>query len=307
VSSEHEWVVDFQPFIEQLGVEDFAFGMPSSELTTFRYGHFGVVPLLPQPGAFNNGAIDWIDKTPDETFASVDERPEQPALIINHPSGRGFGAFFSTAVLDKTTGESNNPTMWSENFDAIEVFNDSDFDENREDSVAHWFALLNRGKRVFAVGNSDSHKLVSSPAGYPRTCFRFGHDDPKALSHDAVRDAIKAGRGNVSGGLFLTVAGPNGEGPGETLSAGNAVFTVGVESPSWIDASEVEVIVNGETRASEALLPIGAGSSNRYLNQVSVSLASGDWLLFHIRGVGDLAPLHPGRNAFAVSNPMFVD
>src|SRR5262249_54758622 len=59
VSSEHEWVVDFQPLIAELGLERWAFGMPSEELTTFDWGHFGVIPLTPQPDALNNGAVDW--------------------------------------------------------------------------------------------------------------------------------------------------------------------------------------------------------------------------------------------------------
>ena len=34
--------------------------MPSEELTTFTWGHFGVVPAQPQPGAYKNGALDWV-------------------------------------------------------------------------------------------------------------------------------------------------------------------------------------------------------------------------------------------------------
>jgi hypothetical protein len=307
VSSEHEWVIDFAPVVESLGLGDWAFGMPSSELTTFLYGHFGVVPLLPRPGEYKSGAIDWIGKTPAETFAAVDERPEQPALIVNHPSGSGFGAYFSYALLDKETGEPGIPEHFSDNFDAVEVFNGSSFDQSRDASVAHWFALLNAGMKVFAVGNSDSHHLRSSPAGYPRTCFWFGHDDPQQLTHDAVRDAILVGDGNVSGGLFMTVAGPAGEHPGQTVSPGTSTFVVSVESPSWVDAQDLEVIVDGVTVSTETLLPLGSGPSHHYVNQVAVDLAAGSWVVFHARGDGDLAPLHPGRAAFAVSNPIFAE
>ncbi len=307
VSSEHEWVVDFQPVIEALGVERFAFGMPASEMTTFRYGHFGVVPLTPQPGAYNNGAIDWVSQqTPGAAFDAVDERPEQPALIVNHPSGGSFQAYFSTVLLDDETAEPGYPELWSENFDAVEVFNDASFDES-EGSVAHWFALLNKGLRVYAVGNSDSHHLVSKPAGYPRTCFFFGHDDVQALSHEVVRDAIKLGRGNVSGGLFMKVEGPLGELPGETVAAGTRTFSVSVESPSWFEGLDLEVYVRGERVRQEPLMPVGTGTSHRYLNLVALDLAAGDWVVFHARGAGDLSPLHPGRRAFAVSNPIFVE
>lgn len=306
VSSEHEWVVDFGPVIEELGLSAWAYGMPSSELTTFDYGHFGVVPLLPRPGEYNNGAIDWIGMEPAETFALVDERPEKPALVANHPSGSGFGSYFSTMLLSKDTGEAKSD-RWSENFDAVEAFNDSSFDDNRDESVAHWFALLNRGLRKTAVGNSDTHKLRTSPAGYPRTCFWFGHDDPQALSHDDVRDGILSGDSVVSGGLSMTVRGPADAHPGAELSPGSLSFDVTVQSASWIEASELEVIVRGVTVDTIPLVDTGVGPSHVYVATVPIDLASGDWVVFHARGVGDLSPLHPGREPFAVSNPMFVE
>jgi Carboxypeptidase regulatory-like domain len=306
VSSEHEWVVDFGPVVEALGLEDWAFGMPSSELTTFEYGHFGVVPILPKPGELNNGAIDWIGKTPSETFAAVDALEEKPALIVNHPSGTGIGAYFRAMLLDDETGVAKSPD-WSDNFDAVEVFNDSSFDENRDDSVRDWFSLLNRGLRVFAVGSSDSHSLRSSPAGYPRTCMFFGHDDPKQLSAFDVRDGVLSGDSVISGGLFMTVRGPSDAHPGATINAGSATFEITIQAPSWIEASELEVVVRGETDSTITLVNEGMmGGANLYTASVPLTLAAGDWVLFHARGVGDLAPLHPGRNPFAVSNPIFV-
>lgn len=311
VSSEHEWVIDFQPVVESLGVADWAFGMPSEELTTFAWGHFGVVPLEPHEHDTNNGAIDWVGHTPAQTFSLVRARTEKPALIVNHPSGTGFGAYFTMAEFDEATGKGGND-LWSDDFDAVEVFNDSDFEANRDKSVAHWFALLNAGHRVWAVGSSDSHHLRTSPVGYPRTCMWFGHDDPRKLSPSLVRDALLSGAATVSGGLFMTVAGPGGEKPGETVNTagGKATFTITVEAPSWIGADTLEVIVNGKTVDEQALLPLGAGPSKRYVNQVDVALdakAPRNWVVFHAKGEGDLAPLHPGRKPFAASNPVFLE
>lgn len=305
VSSEHEWVVDFGPIVESLGMGDWAFGSSSSELTTFTWGHFGVVPLVPRPGAYNNGAVDWLFKTPAEVFATVDALEEAPALIVNHPRG-GIGGYFSSVNLDKASGTAHNTELWSDNFDAIEVFNSSTFDDNRDGSVRDWFNLLNTGMRVFAVGSSDSHSLRSSPVGYARTCFFFGHDDPRQLTREAVRDAVLSGNSIVSGGLMMTVTGPNGERPGASVSPGAATFTVTVEAPSFVGAQDLEVIVRGNTVRTEPLMPLGTGTSNRWVNQVTLDLAAGDWVVLHARGSGDLSPLHPGRTPFAVSNPIFV-
>ena len=47
----------------------------------------------------------------------------------------------------------------------LEVFNDSSWPSVREGLVRDWLSFLNAGRRVFAVGSSDSHKIRSSPIG----------------------------------------------------------------------------------------------------------------------------------------------
>ena len=310
VSSEHEWVIDFQPVIEKLGFSQWAFGMPSSELTTFTWGHFGVVPLTPRDGVLNHGAVNWIGKDPSEVFSLVHSLPEKPVLIVNHPRSSGFGGYFTSALYDRAS-DTGSQELWSPDFDAIEVFNDSDFEDNRKASVADWFAMLNHGKTIWAVGSSDSHHLRTSPVGYPRTCLYFGHDDPKKLSPTIVRDAVLSGASTISGGLYMTVTGPNGERPGQSVVAadGKATFLVTVEAPSFMSADTLETIVNGVTMTTEPLLPIGAGKSKRFANQVTVTFDPAvprSFVVFHAKGSGDLAPLHPGRSPFAVSNPVFL-
>jgi hypothetical protein len=311
VSSEHEWVIDFQPIVESLGLTQWAFGVPSEELTTFAWGHFGVVPLVPDTSRPNNGAVPWVGHKPSEVFAMVRERDEAPALIVNHPSGGGFGAYFSSAGFDRALGAGTNTELWSDDFDAVEVFNDSDFEANRDDSVADWFALLNKGYDVWALGSSDSHHLRSSPVGYPRTCMWLGHDDPTRLSPSIVRDGILSGNSTISGGLYMMVRGPSGEMPGGAVAAGGGpvTFTVTVRAPSWIAADTLETIVNGETVSNEALLPLGEGTGKTFVNEVTLSEVPGarrTWVVFHAKGESDLTPLHPGRRPFAASNPIFI-
>lgn len=312
VSTEHEWVVDFQPVIQKLGLEKWARGASGEELTTFAWGHFGIVPLSPKDAEVNRGAIEWIGKNPPGFFDDVRSHAEDPAIIVNHPRGLGLGAYFSASQYDRETGAGKDPELWSDNFDAIEVFNDSDLEDNRGESVADWFSMLNHGYKFWAVGSSDSHHLRTSPVGYPRTCLYFGHDDPTQITDEALRDAVRSGDSTIGGGLYMTVLGPNGERPGQTVTAegGQAIFTVTVESPSWLKGDTLEIIVNGKTVSTEPLLPLGSGPSNKFVNQVTVQLdpaAERNWVVFHAKGEGDLAPLHPGRRPFAVSNPVFLE
>jgi hypothetical protein len=209
---------------------------------------------------------------------------------------------------DTATGD---PELWSGEFEALEVFNDSDFEANRGKIVADWFALLNHGKRVWAVGSSDSHGIISSPVGYPRTCLRFGHDDPQRLSADIVRNALRAGQATVSGGLYMTVSGPGGIGPGGGVPSMSDPldFQIVVQAPSWLAATRLEVIVNGETERTVELTEVMTGGpARRY--ETTVTLKRGarpqSWVVFHASAAGrDLSPIYPGRKPFAVSNPMF--
>ncbi|MSP60212.1 MAG: hypothetical protein EXR72_07695 [Myxococcales bacterium] len=308
VSSEHEWIIDFQPTIQKLGLTKWAYGFPSEEFTTFTWGHFGIIPIRPRPEAVNNGAVAWIGKKPPEVFQTIADLPEKPVLIINHPSGGGFGAYFSSTHFDRATG-AGDPEWWSDKFGAVEVFNDSDFDANRDKSVADWFALLNAGKIVWAVGSSDSHSLRSSPVGYPRTCMPFGHDDPTRLSAEAVRDVLARGAATVSGGLYMAVTGPGGVGPGGmVMQKGPFPVQVVVQAPKWLEATTLEVIVDGETVDTIQLQESMGALARRYEATVMVSAKQPralHWVVFHASAKGrDLAPVSPGRKAFGVSNPI---
>ena len=311
VSSEHEWIIDFQPIIQKLGLTKWAFGFASEELTTFSWGHFGVIPITPRPDAVNNGAAPWIGKKPAGFFADIHALPEKPVLVVNHPSSAGFQGYFSAAGFNRATA-TGDPDLWSEDFTALEVFSGADFETSRKGSVADWFALLNAGKSYYTTGSSDSHRERSGPVGYPRTCLKFGHDDPTLLSAETVRDVLRAGAATISGGLTMTVEGPGGVGPGGTGSRG--MYTVNVACPSWLTAQTLEIIVDGVTVETRPLTQATAGApGKRYQAVVDVEPTQSNarhWVVFHAKGVGtgpngDLAPLHPGNKPFAVSNPIF--
>ncbi|MFO0740689.1 MAG: CehA/McbA family metallohydrolase [Labilithrix sp.] len=302
VSSEHEYIIDFQPIVQKLGMTKWAFGLASEELTTFKWGHFGVFPLTPNPDATNNGAFDWVYQTPATILPTVTQMPERPMLIVNHP--RGSMGYFDLAGYERETGKGEEG-LWSDAFGAIEVFNDADFESNRNDSVADWFGMLNSGRKIAATGSSDSHHLSTNPVGYPRTCLRFGHDDPKQLTPSAVRDALQAGAAIISGGISMTAQGPDGVWPGGDSTPGK--YKVVVSSPAWVTPSSLEVIVDGTTVKT---VPLAANPDGSKRWELEIDVAAGSsrqhhWVVFHAKGEGDLAPLHPGRKPFAVSNPIY--
>lgn len=322
VRSDHEWVNDFQPLIESLGLEEYAFGIGGEELTTFAWGHFGVFPLEEDPSRVNGGAVPWVGRLPPEVFAEARARPEAPAFIINHPRGAVISGYFSAAQFDPATGNVGKPELWDDEFTLVEVFNDDDLYDVADDGtrtrtpiVNDWFALLNSGRRVFAVGSSDSHNIYGAPVGYPRTCLPFESDDPRTLTPNMVRDVTAAGHSTISGGLFLTVEGPDGAGPGDEVTGVGSVasFDVTVQAPCWVRATELEVIVDGELVETIPIPAVDPSScdAERFSATGAMGLevpvaATGSWVVFHASGDMDLSPVHPGRMPFAVSNPVFL-
>jgi len=323
VRSDHELVSDFTSEISALGVGSFAAGFGSIELTSMEtWGHMGVFPLTPDPTRVNNGAPRWqafptaTDRdrefatlSPLVVFEAVRARPESPLVIINHP--RGGANYFDYVGYDPATGLADEPGEFDPTFTLVEVFNDSDWVSNRERNVEDWFGLLRSGRKVFAVGSSDSHGLTSSPIGYPRTCLALGTDDPTALTANLVRDTLAAGHAQVSGGVYVT-AKIGTAGPGESVTGAGSPMTVEVivRAATWIDVDELELIVDGNR---EDLIPILPGDADptdptiRFSKSLPIqSAATGGFVIVAAYGDANLEPVHPGRKPFGVTNPIFV-
>ena len=325
--SEHEYAVLTDPLIVEMGLGAWGYGLSSLELTSFElYGHFGVIPLTPSAGV-NGGTEQWQTYpsatnptapieflTPPELFDNARARPEAPAVIINHP--RGGTNYFDYVGLDNVTGQVEDLAAWDTEFRMIEVFNASSWKADRNGTVRDWFALLNTGRPMFAVGSSDSHGIAGSPVGYPRTCLTLGTDDPRMLDDDMIRDASNDGHSFISGGVYLDARigsashGDTATGVGATASA-----DVRVQIVDWIQGDFVmDVVVDGTVVNTIDLDDLPADDMNfsvvRYNDSVSVPVAAaGSWVVFAVYSntTTTLAPVHPSREAFAVTNPIFLE
>ena len=324
VRSEHEYVGDFSEEIAALGLERWAYSISSIEMTSMEsWGHMGVFPLEVMPGERNGGAPRWQEfpevETPDtplrtmeppEVFDAVRARPEGPTVIINHPMGDKN--YFGYAGYDPITGMAAHAERWDEAFTLLEVFNDASWVRGRV--VPSWLGLLDHGRRVFAVGSSDSHGLRSSPVGYPRTCIEVGTDDPRELTPVLVRDRLLAGRATISGGIFLDAwasAGTVGPG-GDAMAVGmRTPVRLRVQAASWVDVDAIDVVVDGATVDTMEILPTDADPENpviRFDREIEVDVAGGDgsYVIFAAYGDSALEPVHRGRMPFGVTNPIFL-
>lgn len=323
VRSDHEWVGDFSKEISELGATRWAAGFASIELTSFEtWGHMGVFPLTPRPDDVNMGAPKWqtfptaqapetelSTLSPKVVFDTVRARPEAPVVIINHP--RGSTNYFGYVGYDPATGMARSVADWDTKFTLLEVFNDSSWAHNRNGTVTDWFGLLKAGRKVFAVGSSDTHRMSVNPVGYPRTCIRLGTDDPRQLTAGGVRDQLAAGHTTISGGIYVTAKLGTAESGDSVTGAGSPMMLdVVVQAATWISVDELEIIVDGQTTDTIPILPGDADPGNpviRWRGQVPVQVnASGGFVLVAASGTRAMDPVHPGKQPFGATNPIFV-
>jgi hypothetical protein len=83
----------------------------------------------------------------------------------------------------------------------------------------------------------------------------LGTDNPRMVDPAQIRDAAARGRSYVTGGLYITATGPQGERPGEeALVAGpTAAVLVEVQAASWVRGDRLEVIVDAGATASSRI------------------------------------------------------
>jgi len=227
--TDHDYISDLQPLVEQMQLQSLVRVVPGMEVTPFAYGHFNAWPLVPDNDSANHGAIDWARGS--EPFAMVpgqiyDAMRAKGARMVqvNHPRGAGFTEFqaaFSRANVvydyDARTifGDYRNASqpldflrlppdtsLWSDQFTGLEVWNgfsivDSNMDGERENQsldrvMRDWLSMLSLGLYVTPAGDSDTHKSIADPVGMPRTLVRVADDSSTALANGTAIDEVLA-------------------------------------------------------------------------------------------------------------------
>ena len=154
VSTDHNFVTDFGPTIDQLGLRPWMTSFIGMELTTLETGHFNGYPLSYKTGPVGKGAVGWSKRTPDELFSALrdlgSEGSGNTIVQVNHARDSILGYFsqynrnaFTTlpnrpGVFDRFTSPTgpafvgaDGKTTYSENFDALEIVNGKLFNEIR--------------------------------------------------------------------------------------------------------------------------------------------------------------------------------
>lgn len=307
IATDHNHNIDYRPEQARLGLSEYYTSVVGNEVTT-SMGHFNAFPLDPKDKVPEHRLSDWI-KVIDGMRAKGAR-----VVILNHPRWpdieKGpFGRF----RLNQLSGErASGPSRLT--FDAMELVNATTEIEDPLFLFRDWFALLNYGERIFAVGSSDSH-TVGDPVGQGRTYVPSKSDDPVAIDVEAACEAFRNGRTSISMGIITDVKVGEGAGIGDTVVMGKEAveLEVRVAAPSWVRPRFVHVFVNGVLRARRAVPPEDGAATGKAVDT---------WLPFEIAAMPHDAWVvcvvtgDPIREAFwktlngytlAATNPVWLD
>jgi hypothetical protein len=308
VSTEHDFIGDFNPTIANLGLGAWIQGVVGTEVTTFTYGHFNTFPLVADPSAIGNGRIEWYRKRPAELFATVRARQGDPYLQVNHPRSVWTSGYFETMGLDPATFTAKAADQFSLDFDAIEVANGCWLDQIQQ-VTADWFSFLNHGQRRWASGGSDSHTAGRGEMGYPKTYVKMPTDDPATAKVEDLRRAMKAGHMSVSCGPFVELSlGSGGSGDLVPVRGGTITLSARVSAPSWMDVRRVFVVVNGGAQKPIALSTPRSGT-NLFDGTLTATVPPGKdgWVLIVASGDRPNDVFGQGVTPYAFTNPILLD
>ncbi|HEX9794086.1 MAG TPA: CehA/McbA family metallohydrolase [Planctomycetota bacterium] len=302
ISTDHNHQTDYRPVQQAMGMQPWFTPVVGNEVTT-PIGHFNAFPL-PAGGPIPDHALtDWVRLVQD--IRAMGAR----FVILNHPRWPADGKGpYSVEGLNPVSGERHSGARFL--FDAFEIFNSTTEEGLPQQLFDDWWALLNHGEELTAVGSSDSH-TVAAPVGMGRTYLPSSTDDAAALDVDALLDAFQAGRFSASLGAFVT-AELDGAPMGALVRAprGRPMrLVVTVRAPSWAPMESVQVFQNGE-RILERPLAAREGMPLDARVEFALEAPAADaWLAVVVRGpVLDL-PWWPSpvRASGAVANPIRID
>lgn len=107
VSTDHNYVTDYAPFVAREDLAEWIHPMVGLEMTTLESGHYNGYPLGYQVGPITHGAFEWAGRPPgaifDDMRAMGSLGRERTIIQVNHPRDGVLG-YFSQYQRDPFTG-----------------------------------------------------------------------------------------------------------------------------------------------------------------------------------------------------------
>jgi hypothetical protein len=257
IATDHNIQVNYSEPAQKLGMNRWFTPVAGNEVTT-PAGHFNIFPVAPGARVPDFHLTNW-----PTLMQELRGTPDVRVVILNHPRNvhNGFQPFAGTNY-NHVTGENKKGVEFS--FDAVEVLNSSAQQSDYMLVYRDWFALLNYGYRITAVGSSDGHDVSRYIVGQGRTYIACADEDPGRIDVGTACSNLLAGRAYVSMGLLAQIL-VDGRFVAGDLATGlnkQVRIRVKVSGPSWVRATNVALFANGTKIREATPITMAWNSSN---------------------------------------------
>jgi hypothetical protein len=345
--TEHNRLDTYVPHLKALGVEHLMGTCTGIELTNlpFTVNHQNAFPLIMKPRTQDNGAPEE-DEDPElqiKRLALWDNNSDK-LVQQNHPDigelffdrdgdGQPDGGFKGMFAYQDVIEV--QPIYEVLNLDPLRYVVDkptkAKTTHQSNNTVFNWLQLLNQGRRLPGVVNSDAHYNFHG-SGFIRNYVKCETDDPSQIDPLDIVHAAEQGHIIMTNGPFLEVALYDSDAgaarvggkrrtaiPGDeiALPGGFGTLHVRVQCPNWFDIDRVQVLRNG--RKDEKLNWTRSANQAAFLNgvvkferRIPIEFKTDTHLIVVAAGENSqigpvMGPEHGKMQPTAISNPIFVD
>ncbi|WP_439554947.1 CehA/McbA family metallohydrolase [Dyadobacter sp.] len=239
VFTDHNFVYNAKPLVQQMGLNSVLTPVTGNEFTT-QVGHFNIFPLADGEKPANHQVKDWQS-------ISQEMAHHKKVVILNH----GQNVFYNFQPFGPARHISvagQDLDGWQLPVNAMEVMNSSAQQKDFMQLYRDWFGLLNRGYFLTPAGSSDSHDVMRYLVGQGRTYIQCEDENPGEINVAKALDNFLAGRVMVSFGLMAEISVNGGDGAGGLVpvSRQDVQVSARVLGPSWIKADRISLYANGK-------------------------------------------------------------
>jgi len=258
VATDHNHHADYTEAAARTGMTPHFRSVVGNEVTT-KAGHFNAFPVKAGGALPDAQLTDW-----SALLRNIRTVTGAQVIALNHP--RDVHSNFTPLGpenFNAGTGELKSAPEFA--VDAIEVVTSAAMQSDVMLLYRDWFALLNRGHRVAAIGSSDTHDVSRFILGQSRTYAVSQAAGPAEIDIDEICASYRSGRLLVSLGLLtqMTVNDRFAVGDLATGLGADVRIVVDVHGPSWVNADRVELFANGIKVREQSIAPTTAARKTR--------------------------------------------
>jgi hypothetical protein len=346
--TEHNRLDSYVPHLKSLGVESLIATCTGIELTGLpgTINHQNAFPLVLMPRTQNNGGPE-IDTDPEEQIKrlSLWDNASDKLVQANHPD---MGEMFYDRDGDgQPDGGFKGMFAYQDVIEVHPIHEVLSFNPFRyntvEDkktkvrtkyqynsSIFNWVQLLNQGRRLPGVLNTDAHYNFHG-SGFVRNYVKCHTDNPAQIDPMEIAHSAEKGHIIMTNGPYLEVtlydsqSGSAADGvrrkaiPGDDfpLPGGFGNLHVRVQCPNWFDIDRVQLLLNG--RPEKTLNWTRSANPGSFSNEVvkfdrriPIEFSSDTHVIVIAASENSelgpvMGPEYGKHKPTAISNPIFVD